>query len=119
MREQHDHDMQRLEPELARLEAQLARMHMDAPEAVAAPDARRLRYAGSVGGSDVEVRGLGNVVVDDGGDEIVITTRDATIRIRPGGKATTTAAKRAADATKRSNDEAKRAADAETASKPK
>ncbi len=48
---------------------------------------RRLRYAGSVAGSDVEVRGLGNVVVDDSGEEIVIITRDATIRIRPGEKA--------------------------------
>ena len=48
----------------------------------------RLRYAGAVGGSEVEVRGLENVVVDDSGDEIVITTRDATIRIR---KAATTA----------------------------
>ena len=47
---------------------------------------KRLRYAGSVGGSDVEVRGLGNVVVDDSGDEVVIITRDATIRIKPGGK---------------------------------
>ena len=42
----------------------------------------RLRYAGAVGGSEIEVRGLENVVVDDDGDEIVITTRDATIRIR-------------------------------------
>jgi hypothetical protein len=42
----------------------------------------RLRYAGAVGGSEIEVRGLENVVVDDSGDEIVITTRDATIRIR-------------------------------------
>lgn len=47
---------------------------------------RRLRYSGSVGGSDVEVRGLGNVVVDESGDEVVITTRDAVIRIRPGEK---------------------------------
>jgi membrane-associated protease RseP (regulator of RpoE activity) len=47
------------------------------------PADKRLRYAGEVGGSDVEVRGLGNVVVDDSGDEIVITTPDATIRIRP------------------------------------
>jgi hypothetical protein len=48
---------------------------------------KRLRYAGSVAGSDVEVRGLGNVVVDDSGDEIVITTRDATIRIHPSARA--------------------------------
>ncbi len=51
---------------------------------------KRLRYAGSVAGSDVEVRGLGNVVVDDSGDEIVITTRDATIRIHPSAKGTPT-----------------------------
>ena len=43
----------------------------------------RLRSAGGVGGAEVEVRGADNVVVDDDGDEIVITTRDATIRIRP------------------------------------
>jgi hypothetical protein len=42
----------------------------------------RLRYAGGVGGAEVEVRGADNVVVDDDGDEIVITTRDATIRIK-------------------------------------
>jgi len=40
----------------------------------------------------VEVRGLENVVVDDNGDEIVITTRDATIRIT---KAAATAPKAA------------------------
>jgi hypothetical protein len=56
--------------------------------APAPPASRRLRYAGSVAGSDVEVRGLGSVVVDDSGDEIVITTRDATIRIKPSGKVT-------------------------------
>jgi hypothetical protein len=55
---------------------------------------RRLRYAGSVAGSDVEVRGLGNVVVDDTGDEIVITTPDATIRVRPSAKGTPTPAPR-------------------------
>ena len=58
-----------------------------APDQQQTPAAsKRLRYAGSVGGSDVEVRGLGNVVVDDSGDEVVIITRDATIRIKPGGK---------------------------------
>jgi hypothetical protein len=67
-------DMERLSRELARLGRESAR-----PEGTS----RRLRYAGSVGGSQIEVRGLGNVVVDDSGDEIVITTRDATIRVRP------------------------------------
>ena len=42
----------------------------------------RLRGAGGAGGAEVEVRGADNVEVDDDGDEIVITTRDATIRIK-------------------------------------
>jgi membrane-associated protease RseP (regulator of RpoE activity) len=48
-----------------------------------AADAQRLRYAGAVGGSEVEVRGASGVVVDDTGGELVIVTRDAVIRIRP------------------------------------
>jgi hypothetical protein len=46
---------------------------------------QRLRFAGSVGDADVEVKGLGNVTVttDDGTGEIVIVTSDATIHIRP------------------------------------
>jgi hypothetical protein len=48
------------------------------------PRSRKLRYEGTVGGSRVEVRGAGSVVVSEesGGDEIVITTSDATIRIQ-------------------------------------
>jgi PDZ domain-containing protein len=47
---------------------------------------QRLRWSGEVGGSAVMVRGLGSVVVskDDGTGDVVITTSDATIRIRPG-----------------------------------
>ena len=71
-------EMQRMAREMAHSSLRMARE--------ASRD--RLRYAGAVGGSEVEVRGLENVVVDDSGDEIVITTRDATIRIR---KAATTA----------------------------
>ena len=79
-REFQGRDMQDLMRKLGDLERR-------APDPQAAPPAsRRLRYAGSVGGSDVEVRGLNNVVVDDSGDEVVIITRDATIRIKPGGK---------------------------------
>jgi hypothetical protein len=52
---------------------------------------RRLRYEGAIGGSHVEVRGSSAVVVtEDAADgELVITTPEATIRIReqkPGGK---------------------------------
>jgi len=70
--------------EMQDLMRKLGELQREAPEAPSAQ--RRLRYAGSVGGSDVEVRGLDNVVVDDSGDEVVIITRDATIRIKPGGK---------------------------------
>ena len=46
---------------------------------------RSLRYSGVVGSSDVEVRGLGTVAVskDEETGELVITTADATIRVRP------------------------------------
>ena len=74
--------------ELDRLSADMARTYEEMTKRgliTPAPRAqsKRLRYAGAVGGSEVEVRGLGTVIVDDSGDEIVITTRDATIRIRP------------------------------------
>ena len=47
-----------------------------------------LRYAGSVGCSNVDVRGFGavNVTVSQEGDEIVITTGDATVRVKAGEK---------------------------------
>ncbi len=75
--------------QLADLEARLVKLSVT-PRAPLPDQDKRLRYAGSVGGSDVEVRGLGNVVVDDSGDEIVIVTPDATIRVKPGAKATRT-----------------------------
>ena len=45
---------------------------------------QHLRYRGEVGGSNVEVRGTGAVAVTEGKNdgEVVITTPDATIRIR-------------------------------------
>jgi hypothetical protein len=55
-----------------------------APDAPPAPDPpEHLRYAGEVAGADIEVRGSSSVVVtiEPDGDGIVITTRDATIRI--------------------------------------
>ena len=50
---------------------------------------QRLRYSGVVGDADVEVKSLGAVTVtkDESTGEIVITTADATIRIKPGAKA--------------------------------
>jgi hypothetical protein len=74
-------EMQRLAREMERAGSRMARE---------TATRERLRYAGAVGGSEVEVRGLESVLVDDTGDEIVITTRDATIRIK---KAAATAPK--------------------------
>jgi hypothetical protein len=75
-------DVERMSSEMRRLAREMERVGLRASERQTA--GKRLRYAGTVGGSEVEVRGLDNVVVDDSGDEIVITTRDATIRIRTG-----------------------------------
>lgn len=55
------------------------------PDAPAAPEPpEHLRYAGEVAGAEIEVHGSGSVVVtiEPDGDGVVITTRDATIRIR-------------------------------------
>jgi hypothetical protein len=63
-------------------------MHLPAVPAPPAPPLppappHNLRYEGTIAGSQVEVRGSGAVVVtEDDEDEIVITTPDATIRIR-------------------------------------
>lgn len=82
LRELRTLDSERMSAEMARLEAELAMMR-----ARQVSQDKRLRYAGSVGGSDVEVRGLHNVVVDDSGDEIVIITSDARIVIKPSARA--------------------------------
>jgi membrane-associated protease RseP (regulator of RpoE activity) len=50
--------------------------------------ARRLRYAGVIGDTEVEVRGTGSVIVNtnDDKDELVINTGETVVRIRvPGG----------------------------------
>lgn len=74
-------EVERLSADLARAVAELNRRGLLTQ--ARSTSGNHLRFAGAVGGSEVEVRGLGNVVVDDSGEEIVITTRDATIRIRP------------------------------------
>lgn len=43
---------------------------------------QRLRFSGALGGAEVEVRGSSSVVVTERSDEIIITTSDATIRVR-------------------------------------
>ena len=55
------------------------------PDRAPAPEPpEHLRYAGEVAGAEIEVRGSGSVVVtiQQDGEGVVITTRDATIRIR-------------------------------------
>lgn len=55
-----------------------------APAPAASPQAQRLRYSGSVGGSQVEVRGAPvNVTTDPRTGEMVIRSADVTVRIRP------------------------------------
>jgi membrane-associated protease RseP (regulator of RpoE activity) len=75
-------ELERLGADMTKTYEEMVKLGLITP-APRAPQSKRLRWAGAVGGSEVEVRGLGNVVVEDGGDEIVIRTGDATIRIRP------------------------------------
>jgi hypothetical protein len=77
-----------LHRELAQLETRLgeqSRIVERASRRAADAARQRLRYTGTVGSSEVEVRGLGTVVVttESPTGEIVITTADATIRVRP------------------------------------
>jgi len=57
----------------------------DGIETIVLPSRRQnLRYEGTLGGSEIEVLGSGSVVVTEDRDEgeLLITTPDATIRIR-------------------------------------
>ncbi|HEY3215214.1 MAG TPA: PDZ domain-containing protein [Candidatus Eisenbacteria bacterium] len=82
---------QDLHRQLAELEAHLntqTRTMERAARLAADATRQRLRYSGSVGNSEVVVRGLGTVVVstEESTGEVVITTADATIRIKPAAK---------------------------------
>ena len=85
MREDQNKSVE-MQRQLAELEAQMTRA--EAPRMKRTMD-QRLRYSGSVANADVEVKGLGTVVVttDESTGELVITTNDATVRIRPGTRA--------------------------------
>lgn len=54
----------------------------DPPKYRATSQDQRLRYSGSVGGADIEVRGPGSVSVTGDGDDLVIITGDAVIHIK-------------------------------------
>lgn len=71
--------------------AQLAQLQVERAFRVTTParvrtSAQPLRYSGNIGCSNVDVRGVGavNVTVSQDGDEIVITTGDATVRVKAG-----------------------------------
>jgi hypothetical protein len=79
-------DVDRIRSEVARLNAQIEKLAVEQTRRARAttPGQHRLRYAGTVGGADVEVRGAASVVVTEGDQpgELVITTGDAVVRIR-------------------------------------
>jgi hypothetical protein len=78
-------DLDQMRAGLDRARAQLAELQIErAMRAHAAAQVQPLRYVGQVGCSRVDVRGLGavNVTVSQDGDELVITTGDATVRVR-------------------------------------
>jgi hypothetical protein len=71
--------MERLRAELALMEQARAGHLTPAPE-----EDQHLRFAGSVGNTEVEVRGLSSVVVsyDNSTGELLIRTIDSTIRVK-------------------------------------
>jgi hypothetical protein len=74
----------RQDVELARLRAELEQLDSNAPALAASPEAQHLRFAGMVGNTNVEVRGLSSVDVsyDNSTGELLIHTTDATIRVK-------------------------------------
>jgi hypothetical protein len=87
-------DMEQMRAAVERARAQLAELHAERVVRVQAQSPSRavaqpLRYVGQVGCSRVDVRGMGavNVTVSQDGDELIITTGDATVRVRTQDKA--------------------------------
>ena len=81
-------ESQAVRAQLAELQAKLASIDSQRYSEVLAQgssaDRQHLRFAGSVGNTDVEVRGLGSVetTYDDATGELLIRTSDATIRVK-------------------------------------
>ena len=80
-------DLDQLRKELAELNKEIARVRFQdtEPIRVRSQAARpRLRYAGVIGGTEVEVRGPGSIIVDesDDKDELVINTGESVVVIR-------------------------------------
>jgi membrane-associated protease RseP (regulator of RpoE activity) len=70
-----------LNREMARRRAQEVEREVSRPRT---EPTRRLRYAGVIGGTEVEVRGSGSIIVSeiDGKEELVITTGESVVVIR-------------------------------------
>lgn len=69
---------------LDQLRTQLSRMESERAALAVADDTQHLRFSGSVGNTNVEVRGLSTVDVsyDNATGELLIRTTDATIRVK-------------------------------------
>jgi len=76
-------DLDELRRELATLNQEMGSRREQERARVRVP-ARRLRYSGVIGGTEVEVRGPGSVIVseNDGKDELVINTGESVVFIR-------------------------------------
>lgn len=79
-------DMEQLRKELATLNREMERRRAREQERVTARSVptRRLRYAGVIGGAEVEVRGPGSIIVSQNEDkeELVINTGESIVVIR-------------------------------------
>jgi hypothetical protein len=77
-------DLDQLRRELAQLNRELERQRREtARTRVRTQTVQRLRYAGVIGGTEVEVRGPGSVIVDnDAKDQLTISTGEAVVVIR-------------------------------------
>jgi hypothetical protein len=81
-------DTDQLRRDIARLNREIARRRLQADQlerrAITTVPARRLRYAGVIGGTEVEVRGPGSVIVTATAekDSLIINTGDAIVVIR-------------------------------------
>ncbi len=86
-------DLTQMRREVERARAQMSQLRLERALRTRSsvripPIAQPLRYAGQIGCSNVDVRGAGavNVTVSQDGDEIVISTGDATVRVKAGEK---------------------------------
>ena len=82
-------NLSRLREELARLNERINRIQIESmpqpmPRMTQRPTSRQLRYAGVIGGAEIEVRGPGTVIVSENNSrsELVINTGESVVVIR-------------------------------------